>query len=567
MNWLFRLGTAVALPLATAAAAQTGLDRLAEPATAGSPAQGPALGTPAPLSPTVIVPAATAVDPADTRARPPVYRPMLPEGTPVEQQQADPSAPITDFVEALERAYWSNPQLLAERARLRSTDFRLPQARGEYGPQLQYSASYGYRHDIFEQPVGSDITRSGWGTTASAILSQPLFAFGRIRAGEDSARGQIAFARASLEAAEQQTLFNTIATYAAVLRDRGGVGIAADNVSLLAQESSDTRARFDVRESTATELQQVVSRLELARAQLLTAQRAAGASDAQFLRFVGAPAGELRQPNPLNLPVRTLEDAYAYADAHNPVLASAYARERISRAAVDANRADLFPRIGLEGRANSGTSTVRSEDLRQTELRGSITITGTLDSGIRQARLGEARAANDADWRLIDTALRENRAELADAWNEWQTQTAAIEQLAAAVEESRQALAGGLLQERAGLRTTLDVLELARDLLQVRTNYNTATTAAFVARARVLAAMGALNHAYLLPNTPAYDAQEHFRKVRDDADFPLLSPVARTLDSLATGSRADRPLRDPSAPVAVGPVDISPVQTEPGASP
>ena len=45
---------------------------------------------------------------------------------------------------------------------------------------------------------------------------------------------------------------------------------------------------------------------------------AAASSDALFLRFIGAPARELAPPNPLIMPARTLEDAYADADAYNP---------------------------------------------------------------------------------------------------------------------------------------------------------------------------------------------------------------------------------------------------------
>ncbi|MET0192899.1 MAG: TolC family protein, partial [Hyphomicrobiaceae bacterium] len=329
------------------------------------------------------------------------------------------------------------------------------------------------------------------------------------------------------------------------------VGIAGDNVALLEREFGDTRERFGARESTVTDLQQVRSRLELARAQLLTAQATAASSDARFLRVVGAPAGDLRQPPPLTIPARTLEDAYAQADAGNPVLAAAYSRERISRAAVEAARAERFPRVGVEGRASTGSSRALGAELRQTDLRGALTITGTLDAGIVRARLGQASEANDADWRLIDAALRDSRAELAEAWNESQAQAAGIERLAEAVEASRQAMEGALLQERAGLRTTLDVLELARDLLQVRTSYNATTAASFVARARVLAAMGSLDLEFLLPEAAGYRPQEHLRTVEGSADLPLVTPVVRALDSLLTPPRRDRAVRDPAAPLAV----------------
>lgn len=507
-----------------------------------------------PPSPIVIVlgaPAPSAL-PFDQPAGPPSYRPALPPGTPDDQVAREATQPITTLSEALDRSYWTNPQLLSERAQTRSADWRVPQARAQYGPQLQYSLSYGYAHDSIDITTTSTVVRAGWTTTASAILTQPLFTFGRLRANEDTARAQLAFQRASLRATEQQILLNAVNVYASVLRDRAGVTIARENMQLLSGQFGDESFRLQQRESTATDVDQTQSRLELGRAQLVTAQAQAASSDASFLRYIGSPAGDLGAPNPLTLPVRTLEDAYVYADAHNPVIASAYARERVSRAQYELARANLLPRVDLRGEATQAPLTAYNDDLRATELRGTVTLSGTIDSGIKHAQMGEARAANDADWRLIDEALRENREELADAWNTWQGQVAAVDRLKIAVEAARRAYDGALLQQRAGLRTTIEVLELARDLLQVRSSLNSAMASSYVQQARVLSALGALEHRYLLPDAPDYSPEEHFDDVKHQADIPLLTPLVRAIDGVTISPRADRPIRDPAAPVAVG---------------
>jgi len=486
------------------------------------------------------------------------FVPLLPRGTSAEQVARDPAEPVTDLVKAIERAYWTNPQLLAERSHARSLDYRIPEARGQYGPQLEYSASYGYQRDNYEQPFGNWVSRAGWTSAASAVLRQPLFTFGRLRAAEDEARSTSAFGQASLREAEQQTIFNAINAYAALIRDRIGVRIAADNVDLLASHALDTQTRLEHRESTATDVQQVDSRLELSRAQLLSAQSAAAASEAAFLRYVGASAGELAPPNPLVVPARTLDDAYVYAADHNPVLVAAHARERISRAQVAAAKAEMMPRIELTGSASYGTSTPYTDGLHISEFRGGVTVSGTLDGSIRTSRIREAEEANDSDWRLLDEALRENREEIAVAWNEWQAQDASIARLWAAVDAARSAFDGGLVQERAGLRTTLDILELARDLLQARSSYNTASAAAYVAQTRLLAALGALDLKALQAGEVTYDAAGHVQKVMWRADFPLVAPLVRALDGLTIGSRPLRPVRDPAAPLAVGAAPLKP---------
>jgi TolC family type I secretion outer membrane protein len=491
-----------------------------------------------------------------------VLTPQLPPGTPDAMAEADPAVPITTFVETLQRAYWTNPALLAERARLRGADYRLPQARAAYGPKLNYQASYGWQRDNFEQPLGGYRAYSGWGSTASAILTLPVMTFGRNAAGETSARAQIEFERATVRFTEAQTLLDAIVAYTSVLRDRAGVDIAADNLALLTRELSDNQARFKAREVTSTDLQQVETRVEQGKAQLLTAQRRAASSEADYLKVVGAPAGRLAPPNPLVLPANTLEDAYAYAQLHSAVIRGAFAREKISRAQKDLARANLMPQIELRGNADYGKTTPYNGNVFQSELRGQVVISGPIfESGLRRARLDEAEAVNDADWRLIDSAERSNKAEVADAWNEWLAQRAAIDRLKASMVSAQAAYDGALLQERAGLRTTLDVLDLARELLNARSGFNAASADAYVAQARIMMALGALELPYLLPDVSTYDPGAHFAKVRNNGDVRLLTPLLRGVDGIFGGNgTADRPLRDPATSVGTRGIDV-PVPT------
>lgn len=530
-----------------------------------------AVAVPAPIAVTGAAEAPRAT--LDEPAGPPPFDPRLPRDTPdgEEARYEAPPAPVTTFAEALDRAYWTNPRLLAERARLRAADYRLPQARAAFGPKLSVEATYGYERQNFESGAGFWSAREGWTTTASAVLNQPVFTFGRNAAAERSAVAEIAFQRSALRSAEIETLLNAVAVYAAVLRDRAGVDLLRDDLALLEREYADNVGRFGKREVTASDVQQVETRLEQSRAQLYIAQRTAASSEAAFLATVGAPAGVLAAPNPLAIPVRTLEEAYAQADANSPVLGAAYARERISRAGRDAARADQMPRIDLRGSALYGTATPYNNDPRMTTVRGQVVLSSSLfESGLRRARLSEAEAANDADWRLIDAALRDNRSEVAQSWNEWLAQSASIERLRVGAEAARLAFEGALLQEKAGLRSTLDVLNLARELLSTRSAYNAATASAYIAQARLLAAMGALEHKALFPDAPAYDPDDHFDRVKNVGSIPLVTPVLSAIDGgidrVRGGGRRERPVRDPSAGTAASGVAL-PVPLEPEEAP
>lgn len=506
----------------------------------------------APPDPVVVLGAPATRSDVEEVSEPPAYGPSLPTGTPAEQFARDPALPVTTLEEALTRAYWTNPRLLAQRSQVRAADFLVPQARSAYGPELQYSASRGYQYDQTDITVERTITRSGWTTTATAVLNQPLFTFGRLRANEDLAQSRVEFERGSLDARQQETMLRTIGAYVAVIRERIAVGIGESQVDLLTRQFNDTATRLEARDSTSADLQQIQSRLELTRAQLASLQGAQASSSATFLEIVGAPAGDLVPPNPLVVPAQSIESAYAYAERHNPVIRAAYARERASRAQLDAAKADRYPRIDLRGTAGRAPVTPYNNALRQNELRGTVTISGTIDSGARQARVDELRASNDADWRLLDDALRGNRQEIADAWNAWKSSAAAVESLIVAVDAAQKAYLGGREQERASLRTTTEVLDLARDVLTARSSLNNARGGVIIAQARLLSAMGALDYSMLLPDQPNYDAEVHFDKVKNDADFPLIVPAVRALDSLLKGRSTERPIQDPTATVAIG---------------
>lgn len=487
----------------------------------------------------------------------------LPPETPADIAEGALSGrPVSTLTDALRYAYWTSPALLAQRSTTQSSAWGVAQARAAYGPKLDYALTYGWTRDRFEIAKGVFLGRSGWTSTATAVLTQPLFSFGRSFANERGARAQAAYQQAVLQSAEQQALLDAADAFVGLRRTRTAVAIAADNLAALTRELTDNRARLAAHEVTATDIQQVETRVELGRVQLLAAQRDAGTAEAAFLRMIGTRPGDLAAPPPLQLPVADLEEAYAYAETHNPLIHAAQERERASRASVEAARAERRPRVDFQGSAallpySAGFSNY-SDTLRQTEIKGVVTLSGPLfDSGERAARVHAAQAANDADWRLMDATLRENRAALAGAWNDWQAQTAAIDTLAKAVASAQNAYDGAVLQERAGMFTTLDVLQLARELLQARSAYNDGVAGAYLAKVQVLAALGALDAAWLLPDGPRRDAQGDAWRVAGKADVPLVTDAVRALDGLVEGSAPPRSARDPAARTLIPAAELS----------
>ena len=470
-------------------------------------------------------------------------------------RRASPVAPSIDFREPVEnlegailRAYWRNPEVLAGRARKRAVDYRLPQARALYGPRVDYEFAYSYRRDRIEFQPSRFQTASGWTNTVSAIIDQPLLTFGRLAANEQRARAEIGFERATLEYTEQQVILRAIEAYVAVLRDRNAVRIARENFELLTSTLRDSEQRFNARETTLVDFRQVETRRKLAAAELETAVGSLAISEGRFLAITGSvPAEELAPPDALTQPVPTLDSALNIALSRNPLVEAAHYREQISRAAADAAVAERMPRVDLRGRADLAPANEYDDRLRQTTYQGQVVLSGPLfTSGLLAARQQEAEAINDADWRLIDAARRSLIEELTSAWKSHEASRQSLRSYAIAVEAAREAYLGAVTQQKAGFKTTTDVLILARDLLLVENGRNVAQYDQYMSQVRTLFALGMLNLSDLRPAQATYNATAHLDAVAGRGSVFPITPLVRLLDG---GSKASTDLRESREPV------------------
>lgn len=463
-------------------------------------------------------------------------------------------APVTTLAAAIAFAYATNPQLLSARAEARSADYGYVQARAAFGPTLSASANYAFTRIRQETASGPFVGAQGWASGADLVLSQPIWSAGRLAASQEAALATSQYRREALRLTEAQVLGNVVSAYVAVRRDAQSVIIARENLLLLEQQLEENRTRFSVRDLTLTELDQTRTRLELGRAQLLQAQGQLGLSQKQFLQYVGVPPGELAAPDILDVRFGSLEDAYAFAEVNSSVVGAARARERISRAQASAEKAEFGPSVALEGAFDYTSLSPFNDNLRQTQFVGQVVVRQTLfDSGLRHARTRAAQEANQSDWRLLDSAYRDTREAVGSSWDQLASLRAAMGKYKQAITAAEAAYQGALIQQKTGDLNTLDVLDLARDLLTVRTSYNVTQADELIARANLLAAAGLMEGPKLLREIEPYDADRHFERVRDQGDVPLITPILAGLDSFANGDmRSDRGVRDAGAQAALG---------------
>jgi outer membrane protein/S-layer protein transport system outer membrane protein len=261
-----------------------------------------------------------------------------------------------------------------------------------------------------------------------------------------------------------------------------------------------------------------------------------------------------------------IAEAYNVADANSPLVLGARARERASRASIAAARAERLPEVGVRGSLSNTPTSPYSSELRQRQLRGEVLFNVPLfDSGLSRSRERQAAETNNSDSRLADQTVRDVRQLVAQAWSDLVAARTSLDHYAESVRAAEQAFQGAVIQERAGFRTTLDVLDLARDLLSVRTTFVQAQANEYLARVSLLAAMGRLEARYLVTGIDLYDPVENYRRVARASDVPWTSLLV-ALDGLLSPRdlRTDRPLRDDAAPLRLEGSEPLPPPPTPG---
>jgi outer membrane protein/S-layer protein transport system outer membrane protein len=154
---------------------------------------------------------------------------------------------------------------------------------------------------------------------------------------------------------------------------------------------------------------------------------------------------------------------------------------------------------------------------------------------------------------------------VAQAWSQLVATRNSLDHYAASVRAAEAAFQGAVTQERAGLRTTLEVLDLARDLLGRSHQFCQAQANEYLARAALLSAMGRLESRYLLTGVELYDPRVNYNRVATASDVPW-TPLLVAVDSLFAPRtlREDRLLRDDAAPLRLEGSEPLPLPPAPG---
>lgn len=429
-----------------------------------------------------------------------------------------PAAFAESLVEALASAYQNNPTLLAERASLRATDEGVASALSGWRPTVQIDGDAG-----FSESETTSVT-SGFTTTTkdslqprsfSLSITEPLYRGGRTEAETLSAENLVDAGRAGLAVTEQRVLLDAVTAYMDVLRNKTVVQLNRNNERVVERQLQAARDRFEVGEVTRTDVAQAEARAAQAKADRIGAEGSLISSRATYRQFVGDLPGKLEWPARIGGVPANERDALQAASTANPIIVSANFAELSARDDIDVAISDLLPQVSLRGAYDrSFDVSAFTEELETLSLSAVVTIplyqSGAAHSAVRRSK--QIASQRRLEYEEARRAVFE---EVTRAWESLITAQAQISAFQAQVSAAELALEGVEQETIVGLRTTLDVLDAEQEVFAARVNLVSAERDAVVSSYWVKATIGELTAVALELPVERYDADAHYRSVRD----------------------------------------------------
>ncbi|MCC7274878.1 MAG: TolC family outer membrane protein [Alphaproteobacteria bacterium] len=416
--------------------------------------------------------------------------------------------------ESLANTYLTNPQLQAERARLRATDEQVPQALSGWRPQVTASAGYGIAREHTTVP-GFRQTEHLNPLSGSVTVSQPLYRGGRTVANTERALFTVQAQRAQVFVVEQQVLQATAQAYMNLYRNMAVVQLNANNIEVLKRQLEAAQDRFRVGEVTRTDVAQAESRLARAVADKREADGNVEAAKATFERIVGLSPIDLSFPKRVPKTPATRDDATRLAQDNNPQIVAARFNELAARSNVRSVTGELLPTVTLEGSFSyNDEQSNKNQKTNFGQVLGRVSVP-LYEAGSTYSRVREAKQTAGQRRIDIETNRRSIVEQASSSWDTLVSARARIEALRENIRAASIALDGVQQEAAVGSRTVLDILDAEQELFNARVNLVSSQRDEIVGVYTLTAATGRLTARLLGLAVELYDMDAYYESVKD----------------------------------------------------
>ncbi|MGX1099149.1 TolC family outer membrane protein [Amorphus sp. MBR-141] len=433
---------------------------------------------------------------------------------------AAPAAAQT-MKDSLSSAYSNNPSLNQARAQLRSIDEGVPIAKSGIRPQVygsfsassQYTGLHGAYSSLSNQKFNTSGTNNPIGMSLN--FTQPIFQGFQTKNSVLQAEAAVRAQRELLRNSEQSVLLDAATSFEDVIQNTSIVGLRKSDVTFLNEQVKASNDRLDVGEGTRTDVSQSEARYAQAQSDLNFAEANLASSKATFRQVTGLDARNL--VDNLNLAAKlppSLDRALAIGQDNHPAVQSAIHNVDVAQFNVKTLEGQFLPDVSLNGSVGRTYDNGSADyaDSAQVTLNVNIPIYqgGRVSAQVRQAKedLGYARIQ-------VDILRDQVRQAVVQAWADYQASVASIQAARTGVFAQQLALQGVIEEQKVGQRTTLDVLDSQRDLVDAQVTLVQAERNKVVAAYSLLSATGQLGVDMLDLRVARYQPQQHYQAVKD----------------------------------------------------
>ena len=271
---------------------------------------------------------------------------------------------------ALDYALAHNPDARLAEQRMAAAQAGLEQANSAFWPRLQFQSSY-TRTDNPMMVFGSILNQRAYNPSLNfndvpdvdnlnvrGLVTVPLYAGGRNKAGHDSAKANREAAKQTSEAVRNALGFEVVRAFQTVLKTRQFIRATDAAVNSFESNLTVAKKRLDGGTLLKSDMLDIEVRLAQAREDLVRARNANTLAERALRNLLGIEAGEF-----------TVADAAPMVSApegadfsRRPELAAASERERAAKAQVRGAKSGYQPRVSAFGSVDHDNGWVTGGD-------------------------------------------------------------------------------------------------------------------------------------------------------------------------------------------------------------
>ena len=396
------------------------------------------------------------------------------------------AAQTENLLEVFEIALQSDPDFLAAGAEHRAAQEIIPQARAELLPSARLTFETRWNQRQRRDDSRSDVL--------TLDIGHPIYRLDR-RIALDQAGDRIARADALYAAARQDLMVRVAERYFRVLEAKDELSFARATLEAFEQQLAQSRQRFEVGLIAITDVEEAKAGFDLSRAQLIAAENALDIAREALRETTGeyqerlAPLAELHlvTPEPADIDKWTeiaLErNLRLLAARHDTDIA----RKQIAR--VEAGDSPTLDAVGSFGLRDTDSGFGDNQHANV----GLRLIVPLYTGGSVLSRTREHRHLHQQALDVLERERRRAQRETRDAYlgvNSGISRVSALEQAVRSSETAAEAIEAGF---QVGTRTSVDVLDAQRDLFRARRDLSEARYSYILNVLRLKRAAGTLS--------------------------------------------------------------------------